>query len=133
MSRRNFAQLAEAIESDPERRARAEQYERAMADALAIAEALDGLRARNHAPEVEEAGVGRGTGPTLRSTLVDSPDHQHEGIYLPSLAQYVTELGGHLEIAAIFPEGTVRHSSSQAPANDPNSGDGAVPARRNRR
>jgi DNA-binding XRE family transcriptional regulator len=94
---KKFEQLRAPIRANPERRARVEQYKRAIEDALALAE----LRESRHVTQQEVAealGVSQAN--------VSRIEHQDD-VYLSTLSNYVAALGGYLEIRAVFPEGSV--------------------------
>jgi DNA-binding XRE family transcriptional regulator len=95
--RRNFDELRERLRADPEARARVEQYRHAMRDALALSD----LRQARHATQ---AAVARSLG--VSKANVSRVEHQ-EDVYLSTLRQYVSALGGELEIRAVFPDETV--------------------------
>jgi hypothetical protein len=50
----------------------------------------------------------------------DSEAHDHD-IYLTELSRYVTALGGHLELRAVFPQETIVVLRSDAPADEQDS------------
>ncbi len=50
----------------------------------------------------------------------DSAAHDHD-IYLTELSRYVTALGGHLELRAVFPQETIVVLRSDAPADEQDS------------
>jgi hypothetical protein len=93
---RSFAELAAKMDADPTQRALVAEYERAMRDALALANLRADLATRqqgNHQPS---------------ATRTDMSCIEHEeDVYLSTLRDYVEELGGELELSAVFPEGRV--------------------------
>src|SRR5829696_7548495 len=93
-----FAALAAEVKADPARRERVAAYERAIGDALALAElrATRGLTQQEVAQtlEVSQANVSR-------------IEHE-EDLYLSTLRSYVAALGGELELSAVFPDRRVR-------------------------
>jgi hypothetical protein len=95
---------------------RVETYRRLMDTQLQIAELLlrRGL--------VSEAQVDEALS---ASQAGDSASDGEDGIYLSSLARYVSALGGHLELQAVFPGETVTvmRTDTSARARDPSSGD----------
>ncbi len=92
-----FAKLAEGAKTDPQRRARIEQYKRAIDDALTLAE----LRAQKGVTQQEIAAA-------LDVTQANvSRIEREENLYLSTLRDYVEALGGQLEIRAVFPDQTV--------------------------
>ena len=92
-----FAELAAKAKADPVRRARIEEYKRAIDDALALAE----LRNRRG---LTQQVVAR----TLNVSQANISRIEHEeDVYLSTLRNYVAALGGRLEIDAVFPDGRV--------------------------
>ncbi|HEY7029764.1 MAG TPA: hypothetical protein VH482_00490 [Thermomicrobiales bacterium] len=94
---RPFAELAAKMDADPEQRALVAEYERAMRDALALADVRATLGTNRQA--VDDSSNGR--------TEVRCIQHD-EDTYLSTLRDYVEDLGGELELIAVFPEGRVR-------------------------
>lgn len=82
---------------DPVRKARREQYNRAMTDALA----LGALREHRATSPVEAARP-----PAVGQTTISRLEHE-EDLYLSTLRDYVEALGGRLEINAVFPDQTI--------------------------
>lgn len=80
---RPFAELSAKINADPASRIRVEQYKQAMLDAVKVAETLDAAPAGGSRIEREEDA------------------------YLSTLRAYVEDLGGELEVRAVFPDRTV--------------------------
>jgi DNA-binding Xre family transcriptional regulator len=109
---RNFKELRERARArDQDWDAKVSERERAMRDALALAE----LRQSRHVTQVqlaERLGISQGN----VSRLEDRSD-----VYLSTLRSYIEALGGHLEIAAVFGEERVpveiRPDSEPAPAD----------------
>lgn len=96
--RHKWSELSRKINADPVRRMEIDALKAAMSDALALGD----LR------EAYEQSQQRGTAP-----LTTAPDNvacleTHEQSYLSALAYYVEELGGRLEINAVFPDQTVK-------------------------
>jgi DNA-binding Xre family transcriptional regulator len=91
---KRFSDLAMKARSDPGRPARIEAFERAIADAQSLADIRTsrGITQRDvaQAMNVSQANVSR-------------IEHQ-EDIYLSTLRDYVSALGGNLELTAVFPE-----------------------------
>jgi hypothetical protein len=90
---KKFAQLRAAIDADPERRARVEEYKQVMRDVLA----LTALRETNGS----RPGEARQSAALPISVSPLGPEH---GLYLSTLEEYVAALGGHLEVTAVFPD-----------------------------
>lgn len=119
MSHRPFAELRAAIEADPERRARVDEYRRAMRDAVALAE----LRAEcGVTPEQVATALGVGQEDVSRIERQDD-------LYLSALGEYVAALGGRLEVNAVFPDRTV---TLVGPQGEPGSSSKTAGARRER-
>lgn len=92
-----FAELAARAKADPVRRARIEQYKRAIDDALTLAE----LRQRQGVTQQQVAQ-------TLNVSQANVSRIEHEeDVYLSTLRGYVAALGGRLEINAVFPDRSV--------------------------
>ncbi len=92
---RPWAELAAKVEADPVRRVRMAEYERVMQDVLALAR----LRADLGLPEYDledESDDVPGTDP-----------QEQEDPYVAALRDYIHAMGGHLEINAVFPDGTL--------------------------
>ena len=92
---RNFNELRQrARERDPDWDAKVAERQQAMHDALALAE----LRQYRHITQVQLAdtlGISQGNVSRLEA---------RSDVYLSTLRSYVEALGGHLEIAAVFPD-----------------------------
>jgi len=90
---RNFNELREqARQHDPDWDEQVAERQRAMEDALALAD----LRRSRQVTQVqlaEELGIAQGNVSRLEA---------RSDIYLSTLRSYVQALGGHLEIAAVF-------------------------------
>jgi DNA-binding Xre family transcriptional regulator len=90
---RNFNDLREqARRRDPDWDEQVAERQRAMEDALALAD----LRRSRHVTQVqlaEELGISQGNVSRLEG---------RSDVYLSTLRSYVQALGGHLEIAAVF-------------------------------
>jgi len=95
---KNFNKLRErARRHDPDWDAKVTERQRAMQDALALAE----LRQSRHITQVQLAdalGIAQGNVSRLEG---------RSDVYLSTLRSYVEALGGHLEIAAVFPDDRV--------------------------
>lgn len=90
---RNFNELRKrARQSDPRWDEKVAERQRAMEDALALAE----LRRSRNVTQIqlaEELGISQGNVSRVES---------RGDVYLSTLRSYVQALGGHLEIAAVF-------------------------------
>ncbi len=95
---RKFSQLSAAVEAaadaDPERHARKEAYRRAIADALALGKVRES-RAATQQPVADVMGA---------TQAKVSRIERQEDLYLSTLRFYIEALGGHLEVAAVFPD-----------------------------
>ena len=94
---KSFRTLRRPIDADPARRARVDDYKRAMREAVALGE----LRASRDVTQQRLAGTLDTTQPN-----VSRIEHQ-EDLYLSTLRSYVEALGGHLELRAVFRDQTV--------------------------
>lgn len=106
---KNFRKLSAAIDADPERRARVNEYKRAIYDALELAKVRENRKVTQKemavALDVTQANISR-------------IEHQDD-IYLSTLSGYVQALGGKLEVRAVFPDQTIHlgapcHANSEA-------------------
>jgi DNA-binding XRE family transcriptional regulator len=92
---RNFNELRQkARERDPDWEQNVAERQQAMQDALALAQ----LRQSRHITQVQLAdtlGISQGNVSRLEA---------RSDVYLSTLRSYVEALGGHLEIAAVFPD-----------------------------
>jgi hypothetical protein len=89
--------LMKARHANPLREERVSTYRRLM-DAEAR---LDGIRQRHGIPETVIADVLdaiEGGGDRIEPT---------DDLYLRTVSRYVAQLGGHLEVIAVFPDGTI--------------------------
>lgn len=95
---RKFNELRErARRRDPDWDAKVAERQRAMQDALALAE----LRQSRHITQVQLAevlGISQGNVSRLEA---------RSDVYLSTLRSYVEALGGHLEIVAVFGDDSV--------------------------
>ncbi len=95
---KSFRKLTAAIDADPERRARVNEYKRAIYDALELAKLREARqvtqRKMAEALDVTQANISR-------------IEHEDD-IYLSTLSGYVQALGGKLEVHAVFPDQTIR-------------------------
>lgn len=94
---KNFERLRGPVMADPERRARIEQQQRAIEDALALA-ALREAQHRTQQEVAETLGVSQAN--------ISRIEHQSD-VYLSTLSHYVEALGGRLEVTAVFPDGSI--------------------------
>jgi len=95
---KSFRKLSEAIDADPERRGRVDEYKRAIYDILELAKLREGRR-------VTQTQLAA----TLEVTQANVSRIEHEDdIYLSTLSGYVQALGGKLEVRAVFPDQTIR-------------------------
>lgn len=95
--RKSFANLKAPIEANPERRARLDE-ERAVIRAVLSLSAIREARGATQqqladAWEVSQANV--------------SQVERTSDIHLSTLRRYVAALGGHVEVRAVFPDGSV--------------------------
>ena len=93
--RKNFQQLSASAKANPECWAHIEHQKRAILDALAE------LREAQH---ITQQQVAKALG--VSQANVSRIEHQDD-VYLSTLSNYITALGGQLEIKAVFPAGTV--------------------------
>jgi DNA-binding XRE family transcriptional regulator len=110
---KNFSELRErARRADPDWDANVTEHERAMRDALALAE----LRESRKVTQIQLAtqlGISQGNVSRVEG---------RRDVYLSTLRDYVEALGGHLEIAAVFNDGRV--GVSVGPNHPDNADDG---------
>ena len=94
---KSFRKLSAAIDANPERRARVDEYKRAIYDALELAKVRENRKVTQkemaEALDVTQANISR-------------IEHQDD-IYLSTLSGYVQALGGKLEVHAVFPDQTI--------------------------
>jgi DNA-binding Xre family transcriptional regulator len=96
-------------ESDPDRKARITALERAMLDAMALAD----LREARAVTQVELAGrLGVNQGNVSRL-------ERRNNLYLSTLQEYVAALGGDLQLVARFPDGVEIRLEPRARAAEP--------------
>lgn len=90
---KNFGQLRSKLRANPDSRLLGEQYERAIRDALALGKVRE-----SHGSVQEEVtdGPANSRDNAAGVELQDNP-------YLSALSGYIAELGGRLEITAVFP------------------------------
>ncbi len=89
---KNFEQLRSKLRASPESRILGEQYERAIRDALALGK----LRESYGGMQEEVADIpANSQDNAARVKLQDNA-------YLSALSDYIAELGGRLEMAAVF-------------------------------
>jgi len=94
---KKFSELSRKVNSDPARRARVEEHKARLMQAVTLAE----LRKARALTQVQLAK-------TLDTTQsgVSRIEHQTD-VYLSTLRSFIEAMGGHLELSAIFPDGTV--------------------------
>jgi DNA-binding XRE family transcriptional regulator len=95
---KSFRKIAEQITADSERRARVDEYRRAIDVALRLAE----LR-RQHG--ITQAELARRL--DVSQANISRIEHE-EDIYFSTLRQYVEALGGELEVTAVFGDERLR-------------------------
>jgi|SRR5919199_2910393 transcriptional regulator with XRE-family HTH domain len=93
--RKNFQQLSASAKANPECRAHIEHQKRAI---------LNGLAELREAQHITQQQVAKVLG--VSQANVSRIEHQ-EDLYLSTLSNYITALGGQLEIKAVFPAMTV--------------------------
>src|SRR5918911_2919610 len=93
--RKNFQQLSASAKANPECWAHIEHQKRAILDALAE------LREAQH---ITQQQVAKALG--VSQANVSRIEHQDD-VYLSTLSNYITALGGQLEIKTVFPAGAV--------------------------
>ncbi len=94
----SFKKLRKQVRGDKARRARVEQHKHAMLDVLKLAE----LRESQNRTQADVAE-------TLRVTQANVSRLEHQDdLYLSTLSSYISALGGHLEMSAVFPDRTVQ-------------------------
>jgi hypothetical protein len=91
-----FRNISDALDRDPESRARIEQYKQAIYDTLALVASRE-----PDGTSLEREPEGQ---ITRRSCSTIGREH---GPYLSALEGHVAELGGRLEVKAVFPDGEV--------------------------
>lgn len=105
---RNFNELRQrARQRDPDWEKNVAERQQAMQDALALAQ----LRQSRHITQVQLAdtlGISQGNVSRLEA---------RSDVYLSTLRSYVEALGGHLEIAAVFPDERVPVELELEPAS----------------
>jgi hypothetical protein len=94
---KKFSDLSQKVHSDAARRARVEEHKARLRQAVTLGE----LRKARAFTQVQLAK-------TLDTTQsgVSRIEHQTD-IYLSTLRSFIEAMGGHLELSAIFPDGTV--------------------------
>jgi len=102
--RKNFKILSDQLRADPERRAMAEEFDRAIRVALKLANLREarGVTQRQLAQELD-----------VSQAHVSQVEHK-EDLYLSTLSRYVAALGGRLEVTAVFPDQTIRLTATPA-------------------
>src|SRR5579883_2429493 len=92
-----FKNLSDRLRSTPEGRAAVEREKQLMRDVLALTK----LREARGVTQAELARAWE-----VSQTNVSRVEHEQD-VYLSTLRNYVTALGGKLEIRAVFPEETI--------------------------
>jgi len=94
---KKFSELSRKVNSDPARRARVEEHKARLLQVVTLSE----LRKARALTQVQLAK-------TLDTTQsgVSRIEHQTD-VYLSTLRSFIEAMGGHLELSAIFPDGTV--------------------------
>jgi DNA-binding XRE family transcriptional regulator len=95
--RKPFEGLRARVDANPERRARVDEIKHAMRDALALAQLREG-RALTQEVLAEAMGVTQAN--------ISRIEHQRD-LYLSTLGNYISALGGRLEIRAVFVDQTI--------------------------
>lgn len=103
--RKSYRELRERVRSDPERRKRVEEISEAYDALLGLAALREG-RGFTQARLAGEMGVSQ---PNV------SKIEGKEDLKLSTIRNYVAALGGHLEIKAVFPDGTVDFATPTYP------------------
>lgn len=94
---KNFNILRQRVESDPARRERVEQVMQEMEVVFALSKAREQMR-------LTQLDMAKALGTTQAN--VSRMEHQGD-LHLSTISRYVEALGGHLEVRAVFPEGSV--------------------------
>lgn len=96
-----FRDLVAHLNGDPVRRARIEAETRAMRDVQAVMQ-VRAEHAMTQRPSAEISATPRGTVATIESRIDQDTD-----VYLATLHHFIAEIGGRIEIAAVFPDETI--------------------------
>ena len=94
MPRRKFRELVEPLLADPVERERIEEMKRAGRIALALGRLCDGPSDERSAESEESAAV-----PAQGYQI-----QEEDSLFLATLKDHIEELGGRLEIVAVFPD-----------------------------
>jgi hypothetical protein len=98
MTRKKFQTLRDTYLTDPVERARVDEIGRAMKVVIALGKTYD---SQCTSPQTSQA-AGDGTDPNL------PPIADDDSLFLVTLREGIEELGGRLEVVAVFPNTTVR-------------------------
>jgi transcriptional regulator with XRE-family HTH domain len=93
---KRFNELRNRINADPDRRERVADYKEAMQAAIALYE----LRKQRQMTQCALADIMK----TSQANV--SRIERGDDLYLSTLRGYIKAMGGHLEICAVFPDGT---------------------------
>jgi DNA-binding XRE family transcriptional regulator len=91
-----FSELRDNLRSDPQRAARVEEYRVAIENALALAE----MRRRRGVTQKQLAAAMH-----VSQANISRIEHG-EDVQLSTIQRYISALGGHLELRAVFPDRT---------------------------
>lgn len=95
--RHTWNTLRDEVMADPERRARVEEYQRAMQSVQRLAQ----LREARGATQQQIADA-------LSQSQANISRIEHENdVYVSTVAGYVQALGGRLDLVAVFPDETI--------------------------
>ena len=96
--RHKWSELSEKLNADPVRRMEIDALKAAMSDALALGDLREAYE------QSQQQGAGQPNASPDNVACLET----HEQSYLSALAYWVEELGGRLEINAVFPDQTVK-------------------------
>lgn len=96
--RKSFDEIRARVDADPYRRARVEMYKHGALAALALAELRESRQLR-------QVDVAKSLGVTQANV---SRLEREEDVYVSTLRNYVSALGGTLELNAVFPEEEIK-------------------------
>ena len=95
---KNFQILRDQLRADPASLAAIDEYRRAMEDAVDLAARRD----CGHSDGTDHIG-----GSADQEELAEMAEPRID-LYITTLSEYVSELGGRLELIVVFPDETVR-------------------------